>query len=280
MTVNTKLMIAAGFARVDFHVLDSAGIAAGPTGSITSGAAGSAAGRILGAQSAETGVAEALTVNISGDDGNLGAFVFGPAEINAFNLDVGAHNLTNDATFQSTSVEDQGDISIGVLDPGLPTYVDVSLLLVSRAKAKQSGSDGVANYTGLIIPKCNIVPQGRITFQGREGGGFRYRVQPTRTDTLPYGKTLTDSTNGTQNGVYFPWSAENPITIHRWTGTGAVTDFTLGETPASTAVSKMRVFINTTLTTAVSVVVATKTLTISPAPANGAKIVAMYEYTT
>jgi hypothetical protein len=280
MTDNVKKLIAAGFERLDFMVLDSAGIGAGATGSVSSGAAGAACGRLLGVQTAEAKVGNAETVNIPGDDGNQGAFIFGPAEIPPFDIIVGVQDLSADAAFQTTTVFDEGSVSWGVLDPGLPVYVDVALIAVSRAKSKVSGSDGVANYSGILVPKCNLVPLGRVTFQGRAGAGFRYTVQPTRADAYPWGRTLKDSDQGAQNGVIFPWSAPNPITMHRWTGDGATTAFTVGENFATAAVAECRVYVNTTIKlTGVTPSLGTKNVTITAAPALNDKVLAYYQYT-
>lgn len=280
MADNQKQLIAAGFERLDFHILDSAGIAAGTTGTITSGATGSAGGRFKGVQTAEIKVGEPDNVNIPGDDSNQGSFVFGPAEIPSFDIIVGVMDLSIEAAFQSTTVFDEGSFSWGVLDPGSPSYADVALLGVSRAKSKVSSNDGVSHFQMIAVPKCQIIPLGRDSYQGRTGAGFRFRVLPTRADAYPWGLTLKDSVQGTQNGVIFPFTAPNRTTFHRWTGDGSTTGFTAGENFATAAVAECRVYIATTLTTGgVTPTSGAKTLTISPAPANNAKIVAYYQYT-
>ncbi len=281
MADNVTELIAAGFERLDFMVLDSTGIAAGSTGTVSSGATGSAAGRILGVQTAEIRIGEPSEVNIPGDDGSMGTFAFAPDTIPGFDVIVGVHNLTNDAVFQGTNVLSEGSMSIGVLDPTLPVYADLSLIAVSRSKSKLNASQGVANYTGVIIPKCQAIPLGRATFQGREGAGFRYRITPTRSSAYPWGRTLQDTSSGegTSGGVIFPWSAPNPITMHRWTGDNTTTTFNLGEKLATAAANEFRLYIGTTLTTGgLTLVAAATSWTIGSAPATNAKVVAVYQY--
>ncbi len=281
MADNVTKLIAAGFERLDFMVLDSTGIAAGSTGTVSAGATGSAAGRFLGVQTAEIRIGEPAEVPIPGDDGNQGTFIFGSDQIPGFDVIVGVHDLTNDGIFQGTNVLTEGSASIGVLDPTLPVYADLALVAVSRSKSKVPNSDGVANYTGVIIPKCQAVPLGRATFQGREGAGFRYRILPTRSSAYPWGRTLKDTAagEGTAGGVIFPWSAENPMTMHRWTGDNTTTTFNLGEKLASASADEFRLYINTTLTTGgLTLVAAATSWTIAPAPATDAKAVAFYQY--
>jgi hypothetical protein len=279
MADNATQLIAAGLQRIDFHILDSTGIAAGPTGTVSTGATGAAAGRILGAQTAEIKIGEPETVNIPGDDGNQGSFIFGPADIPSFDIIVSVENLTHEGVFQGTNVFNDGSASFGVLDPGAPVYPDVAILAVSRSKSKVSGSDGVANYAGVVVPKCTIIPLGRDTYQGRTGAGFRYRVLPTRSDAYPWGLTLKDSVQGTPNGVVMPWSAPNPLTFHRWTGDNTTTTFNLGEKLASASANEFRLYNNTTLTTGgLTLVAAATSWTIAPAPATNAKLVSFYQY--
>jgi hypothetical protein len=280
MTANVSEYIAAGFERLEYHQLDSAGIAAGASGSISTGATGAPAARILGVKTSDIVIPEPDIVPITGDDGPLGQFIFPSTTTPGFNIDIGAQDLQDEAYFQQTLIETQGDMSFGILQPKDQGFPDFALIAVSRAKSKMSGSDGVANYMGIIIPKCQIVPLGRVSWTEREGATYRYRVSTTISDAYPWGKTLTDAVNGTTGGSIMPWSAENRITMHRWSGDGATTAFTLGQTPASSAVAKMRVFVNNTITTGgITISTAAKTLTFSVAPANGAKIVAVYEYT-
>lgn len=280
MADNVKTLIAAGFERLDFHILDSTGIAAGTTGTVSQGAAGSAAGRMLGVQTAEIKVGEPDNVNIPGDDGNLGTFEFGPAEIPSFDIIVGVMDLTWEAVFQGTTVFNEGSFSWGVLDPNNPSYADVAFIGVSRAKSKESGTDGVSHYQHVLIPKANVIPLGRDTYQGRTGAGFRYRVQPTRTDSYPWGLTLKDAVQGTPGGVIFPFTAPNRTTFHRFTGDNGTASFTVAENFATASTNECRVYINTTLTTGgVTPTAGAKTLAIAPAPGTNAKIVVYYQYT-
>lgn len=281
MTVNVTQNIAAGFEILEFHVLDTTGYAAGSTGSVSSGGTGAAAGRIKAVKTMDIQVTEPESKDITGDDNFQGNFIFAPAAGPSFTVETSIQNLTNDGVFQTTSVEALGDIDLGVTQPTDPVYPDVALLAVSRAKSKMAGSDGVSGYNGVIVPKCNIVPLGRSGYNERGEALYRYKVIASTSDADPWGKTYTNAIQGTTGAVIRPWTAENRVSIHRFTGDGSTTVFTLSNTPASASISLKVIIFKDGLqvTSGVTVSTANKTLTFSVAPASGAKVVVFYEYT-
>ena len=74
------------------------------------------------------------------------------------------------------------------------------------------------------------------------------------------------------------------MTVHRWRQTGALTTFYLGETPASTDLNDVLVYvldtngIPTRKTTGVTITASAKSLTFSVAPTDQYDIVAYYGY--
>lgn len=279
MTVNVTELIAAGFDTLEYHMLDTNGIAAGPSGSITAGATGSGAGRLRGVKTSDINIPEPDITNITGDDSALGSFIWPPTSLPGFNIDVAVADLQDEGYFQGTTPENTGDITLGVWQPRDQEFPDFCLIGVSRAKSKMSGSDGVSGFSGIIIPKCTIVPLGRVAFTEREGAVFRYRVAVNMSDAYPWGQTLKTATQGTTAGAVFPWTAENRITIHAWTGNSVVSSFNTQETPASSSVNKMRVFVNNVINSGgVTVTTATKTVALVPTP-GAVRVIAVYEYT-
>lgn len=280
MPANITQLIAAGLDRTEFHILDSNGYAAG-SGTVTAGAAGSAAIRALGAQNADLALPDSDIVNIPGDDTSQGTFEFDPEGTPVFNLDVGVQNLTHEGYFQGTNVESQGDISLGVLQPKDRATIDAFLILTSKSKSKASGSDGSTNWTGAIIPKATLRPMGRVAYEGRAGGAFRYRVATSAADKMPWGKTLNEADNGTEAAPIVEWSAPGRISVHRFTQTSGLTAFgPLAYTPAGATNTSIRVFVNGVIQLAGwTASTATKIITFSPAPADNAVIVVVYTYT-
>lgn len=280
MPANITQLIAAGLDRVEFHLLDQNGYAAG-NGTVVAGAAGAAALRALGAQSGDLALPDSDIVNIPGDDGSQGTFEFDPEGTPTFNLDVGVQNLVHQGYFQGTNVETQGDISLGVLQPKDRATIDAFLILTSKSKSKASGSDGSSNWTGAIIPKATLRPMGRVAYEGRAGAAFRYRVVTAAADKTPWGKTLTEADNGTEAAPIIEWSAPGRISVHRFTQTSGLTVFgPLAYTPAGATNASMRVFVNGVIQLAGwSASTVTRQITFTPAPPDAAVIVVVYTYT-
>ena len=260
-----------------------AGYAAGITGTLPVDGTFAPAHRLIGVQTAPISIGEPDEVTIPGDDGNLGSFIFAPANIPAFIIETGADDLNVEAIMQGTLVHDEGGIAIGVLDPEDPVYADIALIGVSRARSKVTASEGVSNYSGVLIPKCNVVPMGRAEYTTREGGKFRWKVMPTRSDAFPWGRTLTNAVNGTESAVIYPWSAENRVTCEgtQQDAGGVTTIFgPLRNTPAGTTNTDVRVFVNGVIWLAGwTISTVTRLLTFAPAaPAADAIIQVFYEY--
>lgn len=280
MTANVTELIAAGFDRLEYHMLDANGIAAGASGSLSAGATGAPAGRMRGVKTSDINIPEPDITNITGDDSPLGNFIWSPTTLPGFNIDVAVADLQDEGYFQGTIPENSGDMTFGVWQPKEQEFPDFCLIGVSRAKSKMSGTDGVSGFSGIVIPKCNVVPLGRVSFTEREGAVFRYRVAVNMSDAYPWGQTLKTAVQGTQGGAVFPWTAENRITMHAWTGTGAVTTFNTQETPASSSANKMRIFVDSVINSGgLTITPASKSVLISPTPGS-VRVVGVYEYTS
>lgn|SRR5574342_22201 len=273
-------VIAAGFEQLDFHVLDSNAFAAGATGSVTAGAAGSPGGRIVGAKTMNITLPDGTVVAITGDDNQLGEFGFPSPDPRAFTIEYAVHDFNDDAVFQGTSVHNIGNSTFGIQDPTNPGYVDAMLL--ARSRSQNVDSANAKGFTGLIVPKCQLQPLGRAGFNERGEATFRMRVTTSPSTQYPWGMTFTDAVNGDTSGRFIPWTTVNPPAVHRFTqdGTGTTQAFgPLQYTPASTSTDDMLVFVNRYRTTAFTVNTATKMITFNAPPAADAVIVVWYEYT-
>lgn len=274
-------VIAAGVQLAQYHFLDSNGYIAGTTGTAAAGASGSAMGVILGIQSADVTVPEPDRVPIPGDDTTLGIFQFDSTETPSFTIDVGVHDLGIDAYAQGTNVVNDGDMTFGVLQPSQPTYRDALLILSSVSKSYESDSRGVSKWYHYVIPKVTMQPLGRVTIQGREGAAFRYACIANVSTTRGAGATMRTGTGfeGTESATILPFTSDNRITMQRYVGDNSTTVWNLAKIPASSAIAKTRVYVNGVIRlSGVTISVAAKTLTITPAVATDLPIVVIHEY--
>lgn len=272
--------IAAG-ARLTFAgFVDTLGFLMGGATSAPANGSGSGMLSILGIQQAPFAVQEGEAVNIEGDDGVIGQFLFDPNELPEFIINFGAFDLHQDALMQGTLVESFGQGYIGVMQPSNPTYPDVCLIVQGLAKSKDTGSDGTSAYDIYIFPVCTVQPLGRESAESRTGATNRWKVTPNIAGKKPWGVTITDAVNGTTGAPILPATFDNPITMHRYTGTGAGGQtVTLDKTPVSLA--KIVVISDTAVlapTTDYTVNTSTKVLTFVTNPAAGAKVIVVYEF--
>lgn len=279
---NLTQWIAAGFERMYYggvvsNYLTGSTLTAPAAGTTT----GSGMGKLDGVQTADVTIPEPEDVPVSGDDDTLGKFTFPSTETPSFTIETGTANLGFDALVQGTTTYADGSFTYGVLQPNAPDFPDICLLLSRRAKSRVTGSIGTAVWEHLLIPKANIIPLGSSGFTGRSAASFRYRVVANKADTFPTGMAVSDANFATTGGSLFPFTSDNRVTMHRATGNGTATAFTVDYTPASSVITTVnRIWVNGTVaTTGVTVTTGTKSYAWGTAPANNAVIVIMYEHT-
>lgn len=277
---NERKPIAAGFDRVEYGVVDTDGYLVGS--SATAPAAGNQSGsslaRLRGAKTFPISIPEAETQVATGDDVALAKFLFQAADFPAGVLETAVHDLDFDALAQGTLVRNEGDLSIGVLQPENPIYTDLMLLLQRQAKSFTSGSRGAKRWYGIVCSFVNITPLGVDSFTERQVATARYGFTLNSFDRSPWGSVLTVAAYGTERATLHPFTADNPTTMQRFTGNNTEDEFTLASTPVSQA--KTRVWVNGVVKTVVSdytVNTSTKVVTFASPPASDAKIVVWYE---
>lgn len=269
--------IAAGTQLAFGGLLDTFGFFNGQTGSVASGATGEAMWRWLGIKTANPGPVEPEAVNITGDDTTLGAIDFGPNEVPKWICELAAFDLTLQARMQGTSVETLANgVNIGVLQPNDPVYPDVCLIYQGKTKYKDVGQDGVKAWSGYIVPLCSCVPLGRAAFAERAAASDRYKVTAQVASRKPWGVTISEALLGTSGAPLLPFTSDNPIVMERWTGNGVLQTFNMTYTPVSAA--KTVVWVETAASTPSSVSTASKTMTLGSVPANGARVISLYEF--
>src|SRR5678809_1077337 len=92
--------------------------------------------------------------------------------------------------------------------------------------------------------RAQMVAQGRAAFANRAAALFAGTITLNAMDAYPWGETFKVSVEGYSQSFIEDWTLQYPVTCHRWTQSGgAVTKFFLGETPASTSLSDVLVYV-------------------------------------
>jgi len=277
MAAATKI-IGAGNKYHFLGFLDSFGYLTGGNSSApASGAAGSGMYRIVGVKSAAPTIPESDVVQATGDDDLLVEFQFQSIATRRFTVDVAVHDQTLVSRLQNTLIETVGEIAFGAFDIlDAPEY-DVSLILQSRHKKFDDATKGKKAWGGYLIPLANAQALGRVAFTEREVAVFRYSITPQIASYMPWGVTIAEANVGTTGLRYRDFSTDYPITMHRHTGNGALSTFTLDLEPISAA--KTKSYERRVAKTTSSVVTTSPfSTTLSAIPADGSELVTVYEF--
>lgn len=284
---NVKRLIAAGFARLDFHQLDSLGLPAGVTGVVTPGANGVAAGRINAVTNGPFTTPAAAGVPIPGDNVLQGTFLFPNDQARTFPIQFSEDDFSDRTAMQGINPVDIGNHSFAGRDIQPFTLNNMMFIAVSNAKARTSGVKGLGMYAGVFANRAQMVAQGRTAFANRAAGLFEGTVTLNAFDSYPWGQTF--KLGATPNEGYLEsfiedWTEAFPVTCHRWTQTSGITKFFLGEIPASTSLNDVLVYVLDTnqipirQTSGVTIDLTDNSINFSLAPTAAYDVISWYGY--
>jgi hypothetical protein len=283
--VNVTRYIAAGFARCDFHQLDSSGLPAGVTGTVTAGATGVAAGRITAVTTMNINIPASTPVPIPGDNILQGTFQFPSDAARSFEMQFSEDDFADRLAFQGIKTRNVGNHSFAGRDISPFALNNIMFIGVSNASAQAAGIKGLGMYAGVFATRAQMSIQGRNTFANRGAALFSGTVTLNAMDAYPWGETFQVANEGYTQSFIEDWTLAYPVTVHRWTQSGgAVTVFNLGETPASTSLDDVLVYVidangNANRQTAgVTISATNRTITFGVAPSAGLAIIAFYGY--
>lgn len=278
---NDLAVIFAGFDRMEGHVLDSAGVIGGTSGTVASGAAGSNGFRVLAAKDAQNvGAPDPDAVPVTGDDSYQGGFIFPSAAVRKFTLTAAVLGLDINSYMNNIAAYPIGNSEVGFLDASPFTTLPLALILTSQAKSAQGSDQGQGMFSGYIIPQIQGVPLGRQTLQERIAGINRIGFVESQAAQFPWGETFRLTIHGIQSAVLIPWMSSYRKAMFRATGDASTTVFgPLLYQPATTSLLDVVVYVNGYKQTAgVTVQQTAQTITFGSAPALNAKIVAYYDH--
>lgn len=282
---NVNRLLAAGFRRLDFHQLDTNGLPAGVSGTVSAGRAGAPAGRIYAVKTANIATPASTNVPVEGDDILQATFQFSNNAARAFDIAASEDNFANRQAFQGILTRQIGNVNLAGRDIFPFTLNNVLLIAVSNAKAQTPGIRGLGMYAGVIAPQCQIAVRGRSTYAGRTAAQFDASVTMALADRYPWGETYQANNEGFTGSYAEDWSAAYPMTIHRHKGDGTTTVFDLQEKPSSTSLLDVLVYLldtNQIPTRQVANVTIAQTysgqLTFTTPPTASQDIVTFYQY--
>lgn len=281
MSANIAKFIVAGFERLHWTRVNSDGVPTGTaSGSLPANGADVGVGKLDWVKTADIQIAESEEVVITGDDDVAGQFIFSPATLPSFNIEVASSDFAFAAQTQSTTNRALGDFTFFQAQPNAADPVDMALILTSRAKSKETSTDGTSGFHHVVVPKAQILPLGRSGFTERGEAIYRYRVIANKFSKYPWGVALTNADDGTTGAVYFEFFSDYRVALHTFVGDNSATSFTVDYTPVNdTDVVKFFTTSTGAAVTVSTITPGTKTIELSAAPAAAAAVSGIYAYT-
>lgn len=280
MPVNSELMSAAGFARIDWGVIVDE-LFNGTTSTALANGADASAAHLLGADNLTLQPNAPNRVQIPGDDGVIAQFLFEPTELPSGDLVIGAFDANFAAQAQGSKVYADGDFDVSVLGIADVQYADIVLIVQSQAKSLHSGNTGSGWYVKMY-PAVNVLPMGDAGLSNQGAMNFTHAIVANKFSTLPWGVQLSDTNHGTTQAIsYGPFFSENRVMLHVFVGDGSETTVTLAKTPAAANGNKVKVWedgVAQAYTTDFTVNAGTRVLTFASAPGAGTISVIRYEW--
>jgi hypothetical protein len=236
--------------------------------------------RLEGVKNVPTRQGDPVLVSVTGDDETLGTFEFDNEDLPNGILNNAVFDEDFEAYCLGLTVQQLGNLSL--VPSGAPKDADrptMSMIIQGRAKVRDAGAVGNSLWQGVLIPSASIVPLGRDAYQERTAAGYDYSITMSKGDKLPWGATLSNALNGTEQAAFIPFTLPHPLHVWSWRGNASETVFNLPYTPAGTTLgTDVLVFVEgVQVLSGVTISATGKTLTFGGAPADGAYITCAYE---
>lgn len=271
MAAGPEITSAAGLRRVQVYALDTAGYPDGDQ----SGANGYEGRMVRGIQSMTLNIPAMRRITHEGQDRVIAQDYLPPNEAASGEFRAAAQDLGLDATLTNTLLDEVAEVTLG----GLATdqqgnEIDVCIIVYRQALDTTPGAQQLRRWQHYIFPVARLVPRPGGADQGGKEENI-YDLIPTVASKTPWGVDFTVADNGFTETQVLRGTSEYPMMMERFDGDGILTKFNLSWTPISTA--QTAAFVDGVVAAVSSVNTTTKTVTLSSAPANGSKVVIVYQ---
>lgn len=248
--------------------------------SLTAPTAGnvSHARRLYGMKEITRTIPESETVPIEGDDELLAEMPFTSNASRRFTGSFAAEDLTLINQVQGSSSRLWGETTVTPLDPATLSNASAAVWYQSHtAGLDENRQHNTSEWSGEMIHLATMQYLGRESWTSRTAGNYRFSITPQRSTYEVTGITLTDAYASVCNEGAAAIGGEYPITITAFTGNNSLAIIPTLLAPIST--SKVFAVVDrvAATVTAVSTVVP-YSVTLSAAPAAGARVAIIYEY--
>lgn len=267
-----------GVQQAWYGLWDNLGFFIGASATAPAAGESSHARRLYGMKELTRTIPESETIPIEGDDTLLAELEYPSNATRRFTASLAAADLTLINHVQASSTRYWGETAVTPLDPATLSSRNFAVWYQSRtAGLDENRQRTTTEWSGEMIHLASMLYLGRESWQSRTAGNYRFSITPQRSLYEISGFTLTDAYASVCNEGAADIGGEYPITATAFTGNGVLATIPTLLAPISTA--KVLVAVNRVAATVTGVnTTAPYGVTISSAPANGARVEVIYEY--
>lgn len=288
MAVDVKKSYAAGAVSVYYAVRDSSGYMVGSTATAPTAGTQTASGmaQLEGIKNWPLQPQETERVYVTGDNGALGSFLFKPVQMPSGEVTFGAHDMDFAAVAMRQVVHNLGGGQFFGIQGENISYEDLMFLAFSDAKSLTTGSRHSSMYYCNLVLNAQAFYRGRDAFNERAEASFVYSLTANKSSVYPWGLAFSDANNGDTEFVILEFTWPYKPYMDRWTGNNTETTFNLTKNIALDSDDNIIAYVNGVAQTWVTGAPgagefgitegATDTIVFGTAPANNAKVVALY----
>lgn len=276
----TQKYISAGLQIVDWAYRNSAGYMIGAAATLANGS-DSAMVTADGPDVLNLQPADYRIVPVTGNDGNLGNFIFPPDSSPQGTLELGTFNSALAVAGQGSKIWSDGDyemVPIGPLEFSINSLV---LIVNSRAQSREVSAIGTPIYLVQIYPNVQAVPKFANGLSNAQASKFTHQLIANPSSKLPDGRALSLANQGATQAVGMQFASPYPVAMHVFISNASTLVFTLAHLPVAANGTKVIVVKNgtkLTYTTDYTVSTTTGVVTLVAAGTAGDVFEVLYQY--
>lgn len=234
-----------------------------------------------GVQSISIQPSDFRTVNVAGNDGSVGTYIFPPETSPSGTVVLGTFNASLAALALDNKVWSDGDRDLVPIQPRDYDFKSMIVVVNSRAQSRDAATLGTAGFVVQEYLNVTLVPRFAASLQNATGADWTHQMIANPSATLADGRALTLANQGTTQAVGFQSYSPNLWTYHTYVSDGNTATFTLSHLPLAADAVKIRATKNATImayTTGYTVDIATGIVTLAAAGTAGDIVVVGYQY--
>lgn len=276
----TQKYTSAGLSTLDWGYRNSSGYMLGAAATLANGS-DSAMVNGDGIDAFNLQPADYRLVDIAGNDGSVGTYIFPPAGLPQGTMELGTFNSALAVAGQGTKIWTDGDYEKVNIQPLERSNLALHLVTNSLAQSRDAATLGTPGYFVEVWYNVQAVPKFASGLKNATASSFTHQLIANMSTKMPDGRLLTLANNGCTQAIGEAFFSPYPITYHSFISNASTLVFTLGHLPVAANGTKVKLIKNgtaMTYTTDYTVNISTGVVTLVAAGTAADVFEVLYQY--